>query len=73
MQSQLITRAKLKVLSDPATTTTTTTTTLQDMEHIGRRVSVYWPEEDEWFEGVITEKGQDKEAAPGVYNNVGWR
>ena len=40
---------------------------------IGRRCSVFWPEEDKWFQGVVTEKGQDKESAPGVYNNVGWR
>jgi len=44
-----------------------------DEEMIGRRVSVYWPEEDAWFEGVVTERGQQPEDAPGVYNNVGWR
>lgn len=44
-----------------------------DLDLIGRRVSVLWPEEDKWFQGAITEKGQDPSSAPGVYNNVGWR
>jgi hypothetical protein len=42
--------------------------------NIGKRVSVYWPEEDAWFEGEVTEKGQPpSDAKAGVYNNVGWR
>jgi hypothetical protein len=44
-----------------------------DDQFVGKRVSVYWPDEGKWFEGVITEKGQQPADAPGVYNNVGWR
>ena len=40
---------------------------------VGRRVSVYWPEEEEWFEGEITERGNSPSQNRGVYNNVGWK
>mmetsp|Transcript_23475 Transcript_23475/g.47973 ORF Transcript_23475/g.47973 Transcript_23475/m.47973 type:complete len:131 (+) Transcript_23475:52-444(+) len=40
---------------------------------IGKRVSIFWPDEDNWFTGVVTEKGRQPDDAPGVYNNVGWR
>jgi hypothetical protein len=44
-----------------------------DGDILGRRCTVYWPEEDSWFEGTITERGLSPSDAPGVYNNVGWR
>lgn len=40
---------------------------------LGRRVSVYWPEEEEWFDGEITAQGLPPAENIAVYNNVGWR
>ena len=47
---------------------------MADDPMIGKRLSVFWPEEKKWFEGVVTEKGQDASAViEGRYNNVGYR
>ena len=41
---------------------------------IGRRVAVFWPEEDEWYEGTVTVKGESPSRAnDNTYNGVGYR
>ena len=41
---------------------------------IGRRVAVYWPEEDEWYEGTVAVKGESPSRAnDNTYNGVGYR
>lgn len=41
---------------------------------IGRRVAVYWPAEDEWYEGTVAVKGESPSRAnDNTYNGVGYR